>query len=191
LHFNRIIAFQIGIFIYSDIYCSQASRSYTWRVLCKNQVNWTGSCATVQTGLWRRSDASQYPTDKHWRCPDVIATPFGRSVNQYSTRSLFSEIDIDWKVSVFRPDDVHYLQAVGRLGNTSRRYTVIQITPGFQWRPSGRSVKPSGRTPDKDNICAIFEGYHRKPSGRGKLPSRRSTVRVCFSSNLRSLEAYK
>jgi hypothetical protein len=28
LHFNRIVGFQIGIFIYSDIYCSQASKSY-------------------------------------------------------------------------------------------------------------------------------------------------------------------
>jgi hypothetical protein len=119
LHFNKIVGFQIGIFIYSDIYCSQASRSYPWTVLCKNQVNWTGSCATVRTSLRRLPDAPQCSTDKHWRRPDVRATPSGRSVNQYSTRSLFLEINTDWEVPVFRPDDsasrpddVHYLQAV-------------------------------------------------------------------------------
>jgi len=85
----------------------------------ENQVNWTGSCATVRTDLWRRPDAPQCPTDKHWLRSDVRAIPSRRSVNQYSTRSLFSKIDTVWEVSVFRPDDlasrpddVHYLQAV-------------------------------------------------------------------------------
>jgi hypothetical protein len=51
--------------------------------------------------------------------PDVRAIPPGRSINQYSTRSLFSEIDTVWEASAIRPDDsatrpddVQYLQTV-------------------------------------------------------------------------------
>jgi hypothetical protein len=93
------------------------------KISCNFQVRTVGSCATVWAGLWRRSDAPQCPTDKHWRRPEVRATPSGHSVNQYSTRSLFSEIHIVWKVSAIRPDDsasrpddVHYLQAVRTTG---------------------------------------------------------------------------
>jgi hypothetical protein len=111
--------FQIRIFIYSDIYCSQASRRYPWRVHYKNQDKLADSYATVWTSLWRRPDTPQCLTDKHWRRSDVRATPCGRSVNQYSTRSLFSEIDTVWEVFAIRPDDyatrpddVQYLQTV-------------------------------------------------------------------------------
>jgi hypothetical protein len=100
------VDFQIRIFIHWDIYCSQASRRYLWSVHCKNQDKSASSCATIRTGLWRSLDAPQCLTDKHWRRPDVRTTPSGLSVNQYSTRSLFSEVDIVWEVSAIRPDDV-------------------------------------------------------------------------------------
>jgi hypothetical protein len=38
--------------------------------------------------------------------PDVRATPSGRQVNQYSTRSWISEVDTVWEVSASRQDDV-------------------------------------------------------------------------------------
>jgi hypothetical protein len=57
--------------------------------------------------------------------PDGPLKASGRSVNQYSTRSLFSEVDTVWKVSAIRPDDkatrpddVQTLQAVW----TTRQY---------------------------------------------------------------------
>jgi hypothetical protein len=113
------VGFQIGIFIHRDIYCSQASRRYQWSVLCKNQDKSAGSCATVRTGLWKHPDAPQCLTDKHWRRPDVKATLSGHSVNQYSRRSLFLEVDTVWEVSAIRSDDkatcsddVQSLQAV-------------------------------------------------------------------------------
>jgi len=113
------VGFQIEIFMHRDIYCLQASRRYPWSVHCKNHDKLVGSCATVRTGLWRHLDALQCLTDKHWRCANVRATPSERSVNQYSTRSLFSEIDIVWEVSaIYLEDsatclnDVQYLQTV-------------------------------------------------------------------------------
>jgi len=99
------VGFQIGILIHWDIYCSQAYRRYPWSVHCKNQDKSAGSCATVRTGLWRCLDAPQCLTDKYWRRLDVRTTPSGRSVNQYSTRRLFSEVDIVWEVSAIRLDD--------------------------------------------------------------------------------------
>jgi hypothetical protein len=99
------VGFQIGIFIHRDIYCSQASSRYPWSVHCKNQDKSAGSCETVRMGFWKHLGAPQCLTDKHWRSLDVRATPSGHSVNQYSTRSLFSEVDTVWEVYAIRPDD--------------------------------------------------------------------------------------
>jgi hypothetical protein len=38
--------------------------------------------------------------------PDFRATPSGRKVNQYSTRSWISEVDTAWEVSASRLDDM-------------------------------------------------------------------------------------
>jgi len=87
--------------------------------IAKIQDKSVSSCETVRTSLWRRPNAPHCPTNKHWRRPDVRATPSEPSVNKYSTRSLFSEIDTVWEVSAIRPDDsathpddVQYLQTV-------------------------------------------------------------------------------
>jgi hypothetical protein len=206
LHFNRIVSFQIGIFIYSDIYCSQAFRSYPWRVLCKNQVNWTGSCATVRTGLWRRPNGPQCPTDKHWRRPDVRAIPSERSVNQYSTRSLLSEIDIVWEVSVFCPDDsasrsddVHYLQAVWTTrqhvrtiySNSDNSRIMFERRKDFsEDRPDARSSRPEAHLIRIRYARFLKDIPETCPDGANFRPDSRQTELV-FQQFSRSLEAYK
>jgi hypothetical protein len=144
--------------MYSDIHRSQASRRYPWRVHYKNQDKSAGSSATVRTCLWRRLDSPQCLTDKHWRRLDVRITPSGRSVNQYSTRSLFSKSTLFGKslqsvwttrqhvrtmYSICKPSE--------RLNNTSGRYLVVQINSRFPFergndfskdRPDARSSRP-------------------------------------------------
>jgi len=152
------VGFQIGIFIHRDIYCSQASRRYPWSVHCKNQDKSAGSCATVRTGLWKRPDTPQCLTNKHWRRPNVRATPSKRSVNQYSIRSLFSEVDTVWEVSTIRPvnkatrlDDVQSLQAVWttwqyvRMISSNSDNSIIKFERGNDFsedRPDARSSRP-------------------------------------------------
>jgi hypothetical protein len=141
LHFNKIVGFQIEIFIYSDIYCSQASRRYPWRVLCKNQVNWTGSCATV----WTPCSVLQINID------DVRTSephrPDARSI------SILQEVcsqksTLIVKFQYFVWTTWHHVRTMfiickpsGQLGNTSERYTVIQITPKLCLNTKRISVK--------------------------------------------------
>jgi hypothetical protein len=66
-----MVGFQFRIFMYSDnvqikeSIWSQASRRYPWRVIAKSKIKTAGSCATVQTGLWRSQDAPQCPADNN------------------------------------------------------------------------------------------------------------------------------
>jgi hypothetical protein len=72
------------IFMYSDNVqieaCdwSQASWRYSWRVLENSKANQSVPVQSFGRAIWRRSDAPQCLTDKHWRRPDVRATSSGR-----------------------------------------------------------------------------------------------------------------
>jgi hypothetical protein len=95
--------------------------------------------------------------NRHWL--GSFSNPSGRSVNQYSTRSLFSEIDTDWEVLVFRSnhsasrwDDVHYLQAVRMTRQHIRTIynnsdnSIILFERGKDFsedRPNARSSRPN------------------------------------------------
>jgi hypothetical protein len=195
------------------------------KILCRFQLREVGSRETVRTMWCSRLDAHhlvtsvrttrtfhpdvpQCPTDKHWRRLDIRATPSRRLVNQYSTRSLFSKIDTDWEVSVFRPDDsashpddVHYLQAV----QTTRQHVrTIYSNSNNSRIPFERGKDFSEDCPDawssRPDAHLIMTGYalflkdiaKTRPDGAIFHPDgRRLTVRVRFSADLRSLEAYK
>jgi hypothetical protein len=176
------------------------------KILCRFQLREIRSQATVRTmwcsrpGAYKlatsvrktrtfRPDTPQCPTDKHWRHPYVRATSSGRSVNQYSTRSLFSEIDIVWEVSVFRPkdsasrpDDVHYLQAVRttrqhvRMIYSNSDNSRIPFERGKDFsedRPDARSSRPDAHLIRiryarflKDIAQTCPDGTNFRPDGR-------------------------
>jgi hypothetical protein len=200
------VGFQTRIFIHRDIYCSQASRRYPWSVHCKNQDKSTGSCTTVQTGLWKRPDTPQCLTDKHWRHPDVRATPSERSVNQYSTKSLFSEVDTVWEVPEIRPDDkatrtddVQSLQSI----RTTRQYVrTISCNSDNSRIPFERGKDFSEDRPDAwssrpdVNLIKIELRGFWKDIAENRLdeanfrPDARQ-IEYDFQQFLRSLKAYK
>jgi hypothetical protein len=148
----------------------------------------------------------QCPTDKHWRRPDIRSIPSRRSVNQYSTRSLFSEIDIDWEVSVFhlddsasRPDDVHYLQGVWTTRQHVRRIysnsdnSRIPFKRGKDFsedRPDARSSRLDAHLIRIRYALFLKDIGETRPDGANFLSDDRQT-KFDFQQFSRSLEAYK
>jgi hypothetical protein len=178
------------------------------KILCRFQLREVGSQATVRAMWCSRSnalqlatsvltmrtfhpDAPQCPTDKHWRRPDVRATPSGRSVNQYSTRSLFSEIDTDWEVSVFRPDDsasrpndVHYLQAIRTTrqhvrtiySNSDNSIIPFERRKDFsEDRPDARSSRPDAHLIRIRYALFLKDIAETRPDGENFRPDGRQT----------------
>jgi len=185
--------------MYSDIYCSQVSRRYPWSLHCKNQDKSVSSCATIWTGLWRRPDALQCPTDKHWRRQDVRATPSGRTVNQYSTRSLLSEIHTVWEVSAIRPNDVQSLQDV----RTTRQHiqtiscnsdnSRIPFECGNdidEDRPDARSSRPDANL-IKIELRGFWKGITENRPNKAIFRPDAQQTKSDFQQFLRSLKAYK
>jgi hypothetical protein len=129
LHFNRIISsiqsLQVIWTVSHFMPCvwSQVSKKMSMKIPCNFQVRTTGSCATVRTRIWRRSDTSQCPADE-------LKTS-GRESNTVQTlgQSLFNT-ELDFKSR-------HYLESLckpsGRHGNTSRRCLTFQNIPGFRF----------------------------------------------------------
>jgi hypothetical protein len=124
--------FQIRIFIYSDIYCSQASRRYPWRVHYKNQDKLADSyegvrtprsvlqinIEDVRTSEQHRADARSISIQQGV-CFQKL-TLFGKSLQ--SVRTTMQHVRT--MSSICRPS--------GRLGNTSRRYPIVQIILDFR-----------------------------------------------------------
>jgi hypothetical protein len=87
---------------------SQVSKKMSMKISCNFKVRTAGSCATVQTGLRRRSDtpqcqeASALKTSGHQS--NTVRT-LGQA-SPISTRSWISAVDIVWEDSVRRLDDV-------------------------------------------------------------------------------------
>jgi hypothetical protein len=150
------VNFQIVIFIHRDIYCSQASRRYSWSVHCKNQDKSAGSCETVRTGLWgvrtprsvlqiKIEDVRKFEQHR----PDARSisiqegvcfqksTLFGKSLQSVRT----TRQHVRMMFSICRPS--------GRLGNTSGRYPVVQINSRF---PFERGKDFSEDCPDANLI---------------------------------------
>jgi hypothetical protein len=87
---------------------SQVSKKRSMKIPCNLQVRITGSCATIQTSLWRRLDASQcleasvLKTSGHQS--NTVRTLCQAS--PISTWSWISAVDTVWEVFARRPDDV-------------------------------------------------------------------------------------
>jgi hypothetical protein len=142
------------------------------KIPCNFQVRTTRSCATVRTGLWRRPDALQ--------CLEALASKTsGRQGN--TVRMIGQAFPISHGVGFqsttwqLVTDLGSLCKTSGRRGNLSGRYPAFQNIPGFlykrgnelQWRPSGRSAKPSGRGPVMGRIALFWKGGRRRLSGGG------------------------
>jgi hypothetical protein len=100
---------------------------------------------------------------------DVRTSKQHRPDARSSFSNFYTELDFSW----------HYLESFcktsGRRDNTSERYPTFQNISGFlyrcgkewQWRPSRRSAKLSGRGPIMGRIALFWKGGRRRPSGRG------------------------
>jgi hypothetical protein len=138
--------------------------------------------------------------------PDIRATPSKRLVNQYSTRSLFSEIGTVWEVSVFcsddsasRSDDVHYLQVVQTTrqhvqtiySNSDNSRILFERGKDFsEDRPDARSSRPDSHLIRIRYARFLKDIAETRPDGANFCLDGQQTESV-FQQISRSLEAYK
>jgi len=124
------------------------------KISCNFQVKTTGSCATVRTGLWRRSGAPQYLEAAVLKTSEQHR-PDARS----SFSNFYTELDFN------RHCLGSLCKTFGRCGNTSERCPTFQNIPNFlfelgkelQQRPSGRSAKLSGHGPVMERIALFWK----------------------------------